>query len=336
MARFSWAAAALAIALAAPALADTKAGYDMWNRGDYFGAVKEWRPAAINGDPVAQFNIARAYQLGRGVPVDMKMAESWFGKAAAQGHLPSRDNYGLILFQNGDRDAAMPYIEEAAGRGEPRAQYVLGTALFNGDIVKKDWVRAYALMTRASAAGIGAASSSLAQMDKYIPLDQRQRGLALARTFEDAASRPQLAANMVDDSAPSRSAVGTEDLPPSQVGAPPMPRPTPKPTKPVKPVVVATPKPIVVAPPKPVPAPPPPPPVAVASSGGWRIQLGAFSSDANAKRAWSAVAGRLGGIGASYVRAGNIIRLQAGPFRDRAAAAAACARSGTSCIPVAP
>jgi len=208
---------------AAPALADTNTGYQLWNKGDFYGAVAQWRPAAIAGDPIAQYNLARAYQLGRGVPVDLKMAETWFGKAAALGHLPSRDNYGLILFQNGDRTSAMPYIEEASTRGDPRAQYVLGTALFNGDTVKKDWVRAYALMTRASAAGISAASSSLAQMDKYVPLDQRQRGLTLARTLENAVSTPKMTAGLVGDTAPAHNVVASEDLPPSDVGAPPMP-----------------------------------------------------------------------------------------------------------------
>jgi uncharacterized protein len=329
--------AAILVAIASPASADTKAGFDKWNRGDFYGAVAEWRPLAIAGDPIAQYNLAKAYQLGRGLPLDLKMAESWYGKAAQQGHIPSRDNYGLLLFQNGDRTAAMPYIEEGAGRGEPRAQYVLGTALFNGDTMKKDWVRAYALMTRASAAGISAASSSLAQMDKYIPLDQRQRGLTLARSYETSASNPQLAAGMVGDGPPPRPAVTAEDLPPSDVGAPPVVK-TPLVVKTPKPPVVKTPPVrVAVAPPAPMPKPvdtlaPQP----VASAGGWRVQLGAFSNDANAQRAWGAVAGRLGGLRPSYVRAGNIIRLQAGPLRDKAAAAAACARSGTSCIPVAP
>ncbi len=335
MKRMGWTLAAAMLAVSTPALADVKTGYDMWQRGDFFGAVREWRPAAIAGDPIAQYNLARAYQLGRGVPTDLKMAESWFGKAAAQGHQPSRDNYGLMLFQNGDRQAAMPYIEESANRGDPRAQYVLGTALFNGDILKKDWVRAYAMMTRASAAGVAAAGTSLAQMDRYIPVEQRQRGLALARTVETAGT--QLGANMIGDtlptpsSAPSpRAPIERADPPPSTVGAPPVPKPvrTPPPVK----VAVATPKPA----PKPVAEAPRPAPQPVASGGNWRVQLGAFSSETNARRAWANVGGRLGGLSASFVRAGNVVRLQAGPLRDRAAAQRACAASGTSCIAVAP
>lgn len=334
MSRIVWTAVGIAfLAAATPASADVKSGFDMWNKGDYFGAVKQWRAEAIAGDPIAQFNLAQAYKLGRGVPLDLKMAESWYGKAAAQGHVPSRDNYGLILFQNGDRAAAMKYIEESAGRGEPRAQYVLGTALFNADGVAKDWVRAYALMTRASAAGINAASASLAQMDKYIPLDQRQRGLAMARTLEDSAARPQLADSMIGDTPPPRAAVTSEDLPPSAVGAPPMPDPIKTPPAPrlaAKPPL----KPMPKTPPRPVVEPDTAP--AVVSAGKWRVQLGAFSSEANARRAWGSVAGRLGGLSANYVRAGSVFRLQAGPLRDKAAAQRACSASGTSCIPVAP
>ena len=166
-----------AIALPFPALADVKAGVDAWERGDYPAAVNEWRPLAIKGDADAQFNLGQAYRFGRGVPADMKQAEDWYRQAAAQGHFQAEDNLGLIMFQNGDRQGAMPLIQHSADRGDPRAQYVLGTALFNGDIVERDWISAYALMTRASAAGLAPASSSLAQMDRFIPMDQRQKGL---------------------------------------------------------------------------------------------------------------------------------------------------------------
>lgn len=173
---------------------DVKRGVEAWESGDYATAVKLWRPLAIKGDADAQFNLAQAYRFGRSVPLDMKAAEDWYRRAASQGHLQAEDNLGLIMFQNGDRQNAMPMIRRSANRGDPRAQYVLATAMFNGDFAEKDWTTAYALMTRASATGLARASSSLAQMDKFIPLEQRQKGLALARDMELASSRPKLAA----------------------------------------------------------------------------------------------------------------------------------------------
>jgi cell division septation protein DedD len=75
----------------------------------------------------------------------------------------------------------------------------------------------------------------------------------------------------------------------------------------------------------------------VATPGGrWRVQIGAFSNEANARRAWGAVAGRLPGLRPSFVRAGAVIRVQAGPLADRAAALRACASAGNGCYPVAP
>jgi len=319
--------------IAAPAMADVKAGVDAWQRGDYPAAVKEWRPAAIAGDADAQFNLAQAYKLGRGVPTDLKQAESWYQKAAAQGHVQASDNYGLILFQNGNRKEALPWIEKSANRGEPRAQYVLGTALFNGDLTGKDWVRAYALMTRASSAGLPQASTTLAQMDQYIPLDQRQKGTALARDLELKSARPQMSAIATADIPPSQSAPqgpGASYPIPGETRPAPAPVRTPPPA-PVKPPVKAPPRPVVAA------APPAPAP---ARSGDWRIQLGAFSEQGRARALWSSLersVSGLGGLQTFLVKAGPITKLQAGPFATKAQAESQCAavkRSGQACLAV--
>jgi uncharacterized protein len=181
--------------VASPTLANVKTGVDAWERGDFSAAVKEWRPLAIKGDADAQFNLAQAYRFGRGVPLDMRQAEEWYRKAATQGHFQAEDNLGLIMFQNGNTQAAMPIIERSANRGEPRAEYVYGTALFNGELVQQNWPRAYAYMTRASASGLSSASAALAQMDQHIPLEQRQQGLTISRQLEAQAGRAKFAQN---------------------------------------------------------------------------------------------------------------------------------------------
>lgn len=177
-----------AIALAGPAFADVKAGVDAWSRGDYKAAVNQWKGPAERGDPDAQFNLAQAYKLGQGVERDMSRAETLYERAAANGHLQAADNYGLLLFQRGERAKAMPFIHAAAGRGDPRAQYVLGLAYFNGDHMPKDWVRAYALVSLAQQAGLAQASGALSQMDEYIPLEQRQQSVPLAAQLSENAA----------------------------------------------------------------------------------------------------------------------------------------------------
>ena len=185
------------LAGAGPALADVKAGVDAWARGNYDAAVREWRDPAAAGDADAQFNMAQAYRLGRGVEQNPKQAEILYAQAAAQGHVKAADNYGLLLFQDGRREEAMPYVQAASDRGDPRAQYLLGIAHFNGDIVPRDWVRAYALLTLANGAGLPQAPPALQQMDSFIPLAQRQAAQALAQQLKrdgDARRAQQLAA----------------------------------------------------------------------------------------------------------------------------------------------
>lgn len=209
--------AAFALALPVAALADVKAGVDAWSAGDFERAVKEWRDPAAKGDPDAQFNMAQAYRLGRGVAQNAKQAEVYYAKAAAKGHLKAADNLGLLMFQDGRREAAMPYVRAAADRGDPRAQYLLGIAHFNGDLVAKDWVRAYALMTNANAAGLPQAAPALQQMDGFIPLDQRQQAQPLAAQIKaetDARRSSQMAAADLGGDAPQLAAI-----------APPMVRP---------------------------------------------------------------------------------------------------------------
>ncbi len=354
-------ALAISCASISPAWADVKTGVDAWSRGDFQTALKEWRPLAVSGDADAQFNLGQAYKLGRGVPADLNQAEGWYRKAALQGHMQAEDNYGLVMFQNGKRQEALPWIEKSSNRGDPRAQYILGTALFNGDMLTKDWIRAYALMTRASAAGLAPASSSLAQMDRYIPIDQRQKGLAMARDLELASQRPAVP-SMPETQQPQRRPAPFADpvvrpvtLPPSQPAVVKAPaavaRPvTPAPKQPVAPpvagVIPRSPAPITAPAPAPAPAPTPAPaPATVAApvaGRGWRVQLGAFGSEDRARILFDDVAKKvpaLNDLQPYLVKSGTVMRLQAGPLSSAAAADRLCVTvraKGNSCLPIAP
>ncbi|WP_242416427.1 SPOR domain-containing protein [Sphingomonas panni] len=289
--------------LSSAAGADVKAGVDAWARGDWATAVREWQQPAAAGDADAQFNLGQAYKLGRGVKMDMAQAERWYALAAQQGHAQAEDNYGLILFQNGKRADAVKWLERSSQRGEARSQFVLGTMLFNGDAVPKNWRRAYALMTRASSAGLPQASATLAEMDRYVPLPDRQAALVMARDLERNAGRPVLAS------------VQPTSVPPKVV--------TPRPT----PVAAPAPKPTPAArasvAPKPV------------RDGGWRVQLGAFKDAGNARRLWSSVSGKFTGRQPYYEQAGANTRLLVGPFASSAEATSACAAiRPTPCVPM--
>jgi TPR repeat protein len=327
-----WVAIALVacIAVAAPAGAQAvKAGVDAWTRGDFASAVAQWRGPAVAGDADAQFNLGQAYKLGRGVPLDPALAESWFRKAALQGHPQAEDNYGFALFQAGRKAEAAPWLEKSVRRGEPRGQLVLGTMLFNGDGVPRDYPRAYALMTMASQAGLKSASETLAQMDQYITPADRQRGTALAQRYATdlragppAADRGGMMA--AEATAPRRGTVPIA----TPAKAPPRQKPAPADVSPDRPVADR-----IVAHEK---RPAPPRPAAAPAGGAWKIQLGAFSTQANAQTQWSRVRGKLAGAQPVYAKAGTVIRLQASGFASKAAAQKACAATGVACVIVAP
>jgi cell division septation protein DedD len=291
---------------AGAALADVKAGVDRWVSGDYKGALGQWRPLAEAGDADAQFNMGQAYKLGRGVPQDLKAAQGWYQKAAAQGHEQAQVNVGLILYNSGRRQESLPWIRKAVELGDPRAQYILGTELFNGDIVAKDWPRAYALMLLAADQQLAPAADNIKAMEQHIPVQQRQQGVKLAQQLGQKASSATAAAA------------------------------SPRPAAPRPNAIAATPRVAGSALPRPVPA------VARPAAGGWKIQLGAFSSPVNAQRAWTTLRSKVGGLGSLqplYVPAGAMTRLQAGPVASREAANGLCASAkaaGSACFPVAP
>ncbi|TCP66367.1 SPOR domain-containing protein [Sphingomonas sp. PP-CE-1G-424] len=331
------------VSAAAPAGADVKSGVDAWAKGDFARAVGVWRPLAIAGDADAQFNLAQAYKLGRGVPLDLTLAESWFRKAAMQGHLQAEDNYGLALFQSGKKTDALPWLEKSAARGEPRTQLVLGTMLFNGDGVTRDYPRAYALMSRASASGLQSASQTLTQMDQYISPADREKGTALAQHYA-------LQAQASPPSTPPRSTVGVATVPASRPAD--MPRPA---NLPASSLPARVPAPVR----EPVAAPSPakpskaevakseaakrsatksaaPKPAVVRATGNWRVQLGAFRDQGNAETLWNQVRGKLRGAQPFYAEAGSVTRLQAGGFASKADATRACSAAGVPCVIVAP
>jgi TPR repeat protein len=231
-------------------------------------------------------------------------AAAWFERAAKAGHLDAQVSLGLLLFDSGDRKRAMTWLMRAAERGEPRALLVTGTALFNGDGIERDAVKGYSFVSRAAAQGLQPAKATLAEMDKVIPLAQRQRGVAIAleavkgksgaKSGAPAAQKPKAEPKLADRTV----------------------KPETKAQAPVK--------------------SPTNPSAATAQAGGWRIQLGAFSNRSGAQTLFGKLRGKLGGAQAYYVNAGAVTRLQVGPYPSRADANAACANlRPQACFPVA-
>ncbi len=284
---------------------NVRAGIEAWQRADYSAAVAIWRPLAEKGDADAAFNLGQAYRLGRGVPTNIGAATTWFQRAAAKGHVDAETTLGLLLFENGDQAGGLKWLKAAAEKGEARALLVYGTALVNGDGVKRDPVLGYAYVSRAAAQGLAPAKGTLAQLDQVLPLDARKKGVAIAAAKAKAAPAPASRSPAINSS-PAKA--GAQPKTKTGAAAPPGPRPSPGNSQAAAPVPAA---------------------------GAWRIQLGAFSQRGAAEALFRKLSGALAGHQPVYIPAGAITRLQVGPYPTRAAAQAACgALKGQACFPV--
>jgi len=281
------------------------------------------------GDADAQFQMGEAYRVGKGVAADQEAAIMWYRRATALGHIRASEELGFALFAHGDRREAMPYIEKAAARGEPRAFYLLGTAHFNGDYTTRDWPLAYAQTQRAAAAGLPAAQKNLEVMDHYLlPADKAKADQILATLPVVRSTQPERpAATAAKPAAPVQAA--------SAPAKPAKPARTPKPA----------PAPVEAADThdrtgksadkndQPEPARP---------GGNWKVQLGAFGSEDRARERWKTLKAKVSGLGAYQQRvlsAGNIQRLQATNIASKADAQALCKKvtaAGGDCLVIAP
>ena len=84
-------AALLALLLPLAAHAGFDEGSEAYSVGDYARAMVEFKPAAEQGDPRAEYFVGFLYYRGYGVQKDFAEAAKWFGKAAAKGD--SRSQY---------------------------------------------------------------------------------------------------------------------------------------------------------------------------------------------------------------------------------------------------
>ena len=306
----------IAMVISTPALAeDVKSGTGAWARKDYLNAIAIWRPLAASGNADAQFNLAQAYRLGRGVSVDLPEAMSLYTRAANAGHVDAQTQLGVMLFQSGNQLSGLRWLHAAADGGEPRAQLIYGTALFNGDgLVTRDPEAAYRYVARAVAQGLAPAKATLAEMDASIPVEVRARAIAgltpanvKATSAKPGAAKAPIALIGSAKSpssaiAPSKNRSATVEVPVS-VGPPHLPK----------------------------------------LSGmrkAWRIQLGAFGQRAAAEALFRKFsAGPLAGRQSYLGQVGAVTRLQVGPYRSKAMAGAACATlsaRGQPCFVVAP
>ncbi len=161
-----------AIALVQPAAnrgepsAESILGYVFWKgygvKRDQAEAMRLTRSAAEKGFPEAQYNLAQMYYFEKN-GIDSGETIKWFCLAAQHGFVPAQTAIGDILSGSSRRDyvQAAKWYRKAADAGNPEAQMNLGILYANGQGVPLDYVRGFAWLSRAKAAGLKRATQAL-------------------------------------------------------------------------------------------------------------------------------------------------------------------------------
>ena len=99
----------LTLLVANPAFsADLEKGAAAYKSGDYTTALREYTPAAKQGNADAQYSLGIMYDNGTGVIQDYRTAVKWWTLAAEQGHAYAQVNLGWMY--NEGRGVPQDYV----------------------------------------------------------------------------------------------------------------------------------------------------------------------------------------------------------------------------------
>ncbi|HSD70453.1 MAG TPA: ankyrin repeat domain-containing protein [Woeseiaceae bacterium] len=136
-------------------------------RGDT-EAFSRIQKAAESGEPIAQVELGRLHQIGRGLPQDHKAAFDWTQRAAAQGLPRAQFNLGVHYEHGLGVEASPPDAVEnyrrAADQGFARAQLALGLMHRTGKGMPQDFQRSLQFIEAAAKQYLPAAELAMAEI----------------------------------------------------------------------------------------------------------------------------------------------------------------------------
>ena len=173
-----WLAVSLALALHCAHADDFSAGVDAYDRGDYEDAFVLWHSLAEQGDPRAQYRLARMYAAGIGVRQDDRAALRWTRQAAERGEVEARYDLAFRYTRGrgvrADHSLAAHWYGLLAEDGHATAQDLLAGMYEKGQGVERDLVRAAWWYRRAAEQGYVESQAKLGVMYAQghgVPLD---------------------------------------------------------------------------------------------------------------------------------------------------------------------
>lgn len=183
---------------------------DQYQLGCYFEYVLEdtrdlfwYRKAAGRGYARAQNKLGMRYTNGEGVPRNLRLAQYWYEKAAAQDRLAKTallpaEEKNIAGANTSEKDTMVPWFHLLAAQGDAESQCNLGLRYYNGEGVTQDYAVAVTCFRRAADQGYEYAQYKLGacyELGEGIGKDLRQA----QHWYEKAAAQgSELATNYLD------------------------------------------------------------------------------------------------------------------------------------------
>tara|TARA_B100000676_G_C18078151_1_gene849161 strand:- start:2322 stop:3014 length:693 start_codon:yes stop_codon:yes gene_type:complete len=86
-------------------MADEDYAAQLYKNKKYKAAGKIWNNRAIEGDPLAQFNLGLLFEKGEGFKIDPTLAESWYRRAANAGLGEAQFNLAVLLSKDTPKES---------------------------------------------------------------------------------------------------------------------------------------------------------------------------------------------------------------------------------------
>ncbi len=143
---------------------------------DLAQAAQWFSRAAARGLAAAQFRLAAMYERGQGTAADVEKARIWYLRAAEQSHVKAMHNLAVLSVNGGRTDyaGAAKWFAEAAARGLTDSQFNLAVLHQNGLGVAKDLKLAYQWLSLAARGGDREAASRIAHVRSQLTAAQVQ------------------------------------------------------------------------------------------------------------------------------------------------------------------
>ncbi|HVY02076.1 MAG TPA: tetratricopeptide repeat protein, partial [Caulobacterales bacterium] len=155
--------------------------------GDSQKAVVYLRRAASQGLAMAQYRLAKLYERGEGVPIDLAQARHWTERAAAGGNRKAMHDLGVYYARGEgapfDEATAFKWFRQAAEYGVADSQFNLGVLYSQGRGVTADQGEAYYWFSIAAAGGDSDARARAAMIAEKLDPSVIAKAKARAQAF---------------------------------------------------------------------------------------------------------------------------------------------------------